>query len=76
MKEYIVEFGDPLYNEETGEAVFKPKIEGELIRCKDCKRWNTILDIRKAEYGLCQARSQLEATARDHYCGLAERKES
>ena len=37
MKEYIVEFGDALYNEETGEAVFKPKIEGELIRCKDCK---------------------------------------
>ena len=47
----------------------------ELIRCKDCKRWNTILDSSKAEYGLCQARSQLETTSRDHYCGSAERGE-
>lgn len=37
MKEYIVEFGDALYNEETGEAVFNPKVKGELIRCKECK---------------------------------------
>ena len=37
MKEYIVEFGDALYNEETGEVVFHPKVISELIRCKHCK---------------------------------------
>lgn len=37
MKEYIIEFGDALYNEETGEVVFNSKIISELIRCKHCK---------------------------------------
>lgn len=27
---------DALYDEETGEAVFKPKIVSKLVRCKDC----------------------------------------
>ena len=36
MSEYIFEMGDALYNEETGEAIFKPKVVGELVRCKDC----------------------------------------
>lgn len=64
MKEYIVEFGDALYNEETGEAVFKPKIEGELIRCKDCKYYK--------ENTLACSRYGLED---DDYCSWAERKE-
>jgi len=37
MSEYIFEINEALYNEETGEAVMKPEINGELIRCKDCK---------------------------------------
>lgn len=37
MPEYIFELGDALYNEEAGEAVFKPKIVSKLVRCKDCK---------------------------------------
>jgi hypothetical protein len=36
MPEVIIELGDALYNEETGEAVFKPKIVSRLCRCKDC----------------------------------------
>lgn len=48
----------------------------ETIRCKDCKRWNTIVNRAKAEYGLCQIRSQLEATSRNDYCSRAERKEN
>ena len=44
------------------------------IRCKDCKRWNTVVDRNKAEYGLCQIRSQLEATKRDDFCSRAERR--
>lgn len=35
-KEFIFELDYALYNEETGEAVFKPKVKGELVRCKDC----------------------------------------
>lgn len=37
MPEYIFELGDALYNEETGKAVFKPKIVSKLVRCKNCK---------------------------------------
>jgi len=36
-KEYIMLFDYALYNEDTGEACFKPKMVGELVRCKDCK---------------------------------------
>ena len=43
MKEYIFQLDSVLHNKETGEAVFKPTVKGELIRCKDCKwlelRW-------------------------------------
>lgn len=37
MAEYIFEINDTLFDEETGELVMRPKIKGELIRCKDCK---------------------------------------
>lgn len=39
MKEYIFKIGEGLYNDETGEVIFKPEVVGELIRCKDCKKW-------------------------------------
>lgn len=39
MAEYIFRINGALYNEETGEAVMKPELVGELIRCKDCKHW-------------------------------------
>ncbi len=37
MAEYIFEINDVLLDEETGKAVMKPKVNGELIRCKNCK---------------------------------------
>lgn len=37
MSEYIFDMSDVLYNMDTGEAVFKPKLVGDLVRCKDCK---------------------------------------
>lgn len=37
MADYIFRIDGALYNEETGEAVMKPELVGELIRCKDCK---------------------------------------
>jgi len=39
MAEFIIELGNALYNEETGEAVFKPKIVSKLVRCRDCKHY-------------------------------------
>lgn len=45
----------------------------EVVRCKDCERWVTF-DRNKAEYGLCQKRSQLEATKKNDFCSHAERK--
>ena len=76
MKEYIVEFGDALYNEETGEAVFKPKIEGELIRCKDCVCWDTSWKPTRAIEGAYWCSNNDIYMESDDYCSLAERKES
>ena len=45
-----------------------------VVRCVDCGRWNTILDRTKAEYGLCQIGSQLEATKNDDFCSKGERR--
>ena len=47
----------------------------EVVRCKDCKRWNTVVDRSRAEYGLCQNRSQLEATKREDYCSYGEKQD-
>ena len=54
---------------------FVPTIDAvEVVRCVDCVRWNTIFDRTKAEYGLCQIRSQLEATKNDDFCSKGERR--
>lgn len=37
MSDYIFRIDGALYKEETGETVMKPKLIGELIRCKNCK---------------------------------------
>ena len=70
---------DDYKNNIDAEDVMKFAIEAvkqlEIIRCKDCKRWNTVVDRSKAEYGLCQIRTQLEATKRDDWCSRAERRE-
>ena len=51
-----------------------PSAQPEIVRCRECKRWNTVLDRNKAEYGLCQNRSQLAATKADFYCADGERR--
>lgn len=76
MKEYIVDFGDALYNEETGEAVFNPKIKGELIRCKDCVCWDTSWKPTRAIEGAYWCSNNDIYTESDDYCSLAKRKES
>ena len=71
MKEYIVESGNALYNENTGKAEFNLIVNGELIRCKDCKHsehWYR--DKRRCflwhEIGI--------GVFEDGYCNYAERK--
>ena len=48
MREFIMRFDDGIYNDETGEAVFKPEVVGELVLCKDCRKHNK--GINEAEY--------------------------
>lgn len=57
-----------------GKHIVEAEDLGELVRCNDCVRWNTIFDRTKAEYGLCQIRSQLEATKNDDFCSRGERR--
>lgn len=63
MAEYIFELNEALYNEETGEACFKPTVKGELVRCKDCK----FRDTECAIWGIFMLRD-------DDYCSLGEQK--
>ena len=44
-KEYIFKLDNALYNEETGEAVFKPQVVCELIRCVECEHRKQSTDI-------------------------------
>lgn len=58
MVEFIMEFDDAIYDEKTGMSVFKPRVVGELIRCKDCKFWE-------------KARAY-DFDANLHYCSLVD----
>ena len=62
------------YNARSTKARIEQLPTIEIVRCRECKRWNTVLDRNKAEYGLCQNRSQLEATKADFYCADGERR--
>lgn len=68
-KEFIFELDNALYNEETGEAVFKPKVKGELIRCGECKYY---LDTERVK-----ERCALKdcAVYKDDFCSYGERKD-
>ena len=75
MKEYIVEFGDALYDEKTGQAVFKPKIEGELIRCKDCKYYGRVDKRRFYRGGDCTKGIISTIVPDKDFCSRGEREE-
>jgi len=75
MKEYIVEFGDALYDEKTGQAVFRPKIVGELIRCKYCKYWDGYY-CHHPGYGDGYAHYVPPIKNEDGFCDWAEKKEA
>ena len=52
-----------------------PTKEPEVIRCKDCAKWNANNDRDKARYGLCEAHTQLIVMNRNDFCSYAERRE-
>lgn len=65
-KEFIFELDNALYNEETGEAVFKPKVKGELVRCGEC-----IMGIEESGEKYCGG----EYHKLDWFCADGKRKE-
>ena len=66
-KEFIFELDNALYNEETGEAVFKPKVKGELVRCGECKYFY-------ADGGNCTIDMDwIFGLTENDYCSRAER---
>lgn len=68
-KDYIMRFGEGLFNEETGEACFMPELVGELVRCKDCKH-------RDVENGSCKGRGwPMQLVPDDGFCDKGERGE-
>lgn len=71
MKEYIFQIDDAIYNEETGETVFKPKFAGELVRCKDCIYFGSPLYIKN--FHACVAYKNRHVRE-DDYCSFGERK--
>lgn len=73
MADYIFRIDGALYNDETGEAVMKPELVGELIRCKDCGHWDTTWQNDFApNYHYC---SLVDGTRRgDFFCADAERR--
>lgn len=69
MTEYIFDISEALYNEETGEAVMKPEIKEELIRCKDCVHYKG--------HWYCDAWNNspgFPAVKEDGFCNMAERR--
>lgn len=66
-KEYIFKLDYALYNEETGEAVFKPKVVCELIRCRECKYYEDECCWREIQF--------INAPEPNDFCSYGERKE-
>lgn len=71
MPEFIFELGDALYNEETGEAVFKPTIVSKLVRCKDCK--HCFADGTNVRYNVCELNHN-KVQGDNWFCADGERK--
>lgn len=69
MAEYIFEIDGALYNEDTGEAVIKPKVRGKLVRCREC-----IHAKDEGTFLWCPVLGTTRMKA-DDFCSYAERKE-
>ena len=72
MSEYIVEITSAVFKENEPFVLYEPKINGEIIRCKDCIHcWKNSVD----EY-ICQwDEDETVLTRANGFCHKAERKE-
>ena len=76
-REYIIQVADIAYDKRTGEtlAVQRPKLIGELVRCKDCKHRDTChrkVSIRTYDEDIEGYYAKFEKL---DYCSYGERKE-
>lgn len=64
-----IEFID---NESPHALIIGDKEYVQVVRCKDCKYWETVIE--NAEYGLCRGRGNysLHTRARNFYCADGE----
>ena len=74
-KEFIFELDNALYNEETGEAVFKPKVKGELVRCYKCVYWDRKTIRWDGNQNIAVCDKCYEWKGADFYCADGERKD-
>ena len=74
MAEYIFEINDALYNEKKSQAVMKPEYKGKLVRCKDCKWYETFYTLNGNEFRCCCRETKDSLRNSDDYCSLAERR--
>ena len=76
MKEYIVESGGSLYNENTGKVEFNLIVNGELVRCRDCKYWHREIYNGVEYFNFSSCDLNHHGDGNTFYCANAERKES
>ena len=70
-REFIFKIDGALYDEETKQAIMKPELQGELVRCKDCKYYKEYKDVDDKR---CLFNCTF-VTISD-YCSHAERKDN
>ena len=70
-KEFIFELDYALYNEETGEAVFKPKVVCELVRCGECK--HRYVEGDNVRFNVCELNHN-RVQSDDWFCADGERR--
>ncbi len=74
MKEYIVRIENSAIDEDE-EFVGFIRRQPEVIRCKDCKHWKSVVHFDVAEYGLCTARTVLQTEPKNGFCHRAVRRD-
>lgn len=76
MSEYIFKLYKALYNEETGEAVFKPEVMGKLVRCKDCKFQNEFGTLSGKNKKFCEINITGALGEDKDFCSAGKRRET
>lgn len=46
----------------------------KVVRCKDCRFWETITDRANAEYGICAVFKAFVTTHKEYFCACGERR--